>query len=80
VLIPDPQVAQRYGRSLRSLARWDEDKALGFPRPILIRGRKYRDLAALDAWDERQRGSSAAAVLAATCLHRQEKVPRSRST
>lgn len=58
MLVPDPEVARRYGRSLRSLARWDEDEALGFPRPILIRGRKYRDLESLDAWDRLRRETS----------------------
>ena len=41
-LIPDRQVAKDLGRSLRTLARWDEKPELGFPRPIVINKRKYR--------------------------------------
>jgi hypothetical protein len=62
MLLADPQVAKRYGRSLRSLARWDDDETLGFPRAIYIRGRKFRDLAALDAWDRRQCGTKVETV------------------
>jgi len=51
-LIPDPLVArQRYNRNLRTLARWDDRPELGFPPPIKINGRNYRDAEALDAWD-----------------------------
>jgi hypothetical protein len=54
-LIPDGQVARdRYHRSVRTLDRWDRDPCLGFPAPIRIRGRKYRDEAELDAFDARQ--------------------------
>jgi hypothetical protein len=51
LLIPDPDVAQRYAVCTRTLARWDTDEALGFPPPIYIRERRYRDLALLEAWD-----------------------------
>jgi hypothetical protein len=51
-LIPDPQVArERYGVTLRTLARWDAKPELGFPRPIFINGRKHRDASELDAFD-----------------------------
>lgn len=50
VLIPDPHVAKRVGRSLRTLARWDRDPTLGFPTPVRINGLKYRDAAAFEAW------------------------------
>jgi hypothetical protein len=49
-LIPDPQVARDLGRSLRTLARWDEKPELGFPRPIVINRRKYRGADELAAW------------------------------
>jgi predicted DNA-binding transcriptional regulator AlpA len=49
-LIPDPQVAKDLGRSLRTLARWDEDPKLNFPKPIPIKGRKYRDADELASW------------------------------
>jgi predicted DNA-binding transcriptional regulator AlpA len=54
-LIPDPQVIERYSISSMTLWRWDHDFDLKFPKPIIIRGRKYRDQAELDAFDEAQR-------------------------
>jgi hypothetical protein len=54
--VPDGIVAAvRYKRSLATLWRWDHDPDMGFPKPIRIRGRKYRDEAELDAFDEAQR-------------------------
>jgi hypothetical protein len=59
-LIPDPVVARhRYGVSQRTLPRWDEKPELGFPKPIYINGRKYRDEAELDAFDRTQAVKSA---------------------
>lgn len=54
-LIPDPQVQERYSISAMTLWRWDHDANLGFPKPLYIRGRKYRDAAELDAFDEAHR-------------------------
>jgi hypothetical protein len=51
VLIADRRVADRYDVSVRTLARWDEQPDLGFPPPIYIRDRRYRELAKLDEWD-----------------------------
>jgi predicted DNA-binding transcriptional regulator AlpA len=51
-LIPDALVAKRYGVSSMTLWRWDRDTELNFPKPIRIRGRKYRraeELAEFDA-------------------------------
>jgi hypothetical protein len=53
-LLPDPMVAQRYGVSTRTLPRWDADPALGFPRPIWIRDRKYRRVSELVKWERRR--------------------------
>jgi predicted DNA-binding transcriptional regulator AlpA len=50
-LLPDPQVCQRYGVTPMTLWRWDRDPTLGFPKPIYIRNRKYRDERELDAFD-----------------------------
>jgi predicted DNA-binding transcriptional regulator AlpA len=50
-LIPDPIVAKRYHVSFTTLWRWDRDPDLNFPKPIRIRGRKYRDADELDAFD-----------------------------
>jgi predicted DNA-binding transcriptional regulator AlpA len=54
-LIPDPDVLKRYGISAMTLWRWDQDASLGFPKPIRIRGRKYRDERELDAFDAAHR-------------------------
>jgi hypothetical protein len=54
-LLPEADVARRYGRAVCTLRRWDADPKLGFPPVIQIRGRNYRDADALDAWDEQQR-------------------------
>jgi hypothetical protein len=51
VLIPDRRAAERYDVSVRTLARWDETSGLGFPPPVYIRDRRYRELAKLEEWD-----------------------------
>jgi hypothetical protein len=38
-----PWFAERYSVSPRTIDRWDDTPDLGFPPPIYIRGRKYRD-------------------------------------
>ena len=58
-LIPDPKVANRYGVSQRTIPRWDGKPELGFPKPIYINKRKYRDEAELDAFDREQAIKSA---------------------
>jgi hypothetical protein len=63
-LIPDPQVAKRYGVHLRTLSRWDETAGLGFPPPIYVRKRKYRDEEKLDDWDRRNSREAAATAAA----------------
>jgi hypothetical protein len=50
-LIPDRLVAERYDVCVRTLERWDATPNLGFPPPIRIRRRRFREVAALDAWD-----------------------------
>jgi hypothetical protein len=58
-LIPDPIVAkERYGISPMTLWRWDHDPDLDFPKPIRIRGRKYRDADKLDAFDAARAAAS----------------------
>jgi predicted DNA-binding transcriptional regulator AlpA len=52
-LLPDPLVCRRYNVSAMTIWRWDHDPQLDFPKPIRIRGRKYRDEDALDAFDAR---------------------------
>jgi hypothetical protein len=50
-LIAESKAAKRYGVCKRTLDRWDDQPELGFPPPILINGRKYRDTELLDAFD-----------------------------
>ena len=50
-LLPDPQVAQRYKISTRTLARWDNQPELGFPPPVRINNRKYRHVRALEEFE-----------------------------
>jgi hypothetical protein len=45
------QVAKRYTRTRRTIERWERDPNLNFPKPLVIRGRKYRDEAELEAWE-----------------------------
>lgn len=55
--LPDPDVCKRYSISAMTLWRWDHDPEQNFPKPIRFGSRrKYRDLAALEAW-ERSRAS-----------------------
>ena len=45
-------VRHRYdGISEMTLWRWEHDKKLGFPNAIDINGRKYYDLAEVEAWE-----------------------------
>jgi hypothetical protein len=50
-LLPDRLVAERYDCTVRTLERWDEDPELGFPPPIYVRRRKFRELSKLEAWE-----------------------------
>jgi hypothetical protein len=49
-LLNERAAAERYAVSTRTLARWDHAD-LGFPKPIYMRGRRYRSVDALDVWD-----------------------------
>jgi hypothetical protein len=61
VLSPDRRVAEdRYHVVVRTLERWDADPELGFPPPVYIRGRRYREIAKLDAWDRANARKAAA--------------------
>jgi hypothetical protein len=54
-LLPDVKVAARYGVNPRTLSRWDKQPALGFPKPLRVNHRKYRRIAELESWEQRQR-------------------------
>jgi hypothetical protein len=60
--LPTRLVAERYKVSDRTVARWERDPRLNFPKPLIINGRKYRDEAELDAWDRANAGRIAASV------------------
>ena len=60
VLVPDHDVAIRYGVTVRTLERWDLTEGLNFPPPVWICERRYRPLAALDKWDRENARRSAA--------------------
>ena len=46
--IPDPEVCRRYGIHTSTLYNWDKDPELGFPKPVRINNRKFRDEDELD--------------------------------
>jgi hypothetical protein len=49
--LPTTLVADRYAVTTRSVERWAEDPALGFPPPIYINRRKFWSLNALKRFD-----------------------------
>jgi predicted DNA-binding transcriptional regulator AlpA len=49
-LIPKPAIARELGVSSRTVSRWMEDKTLGFPVPIRLRGRLYFARLDLENW------------------------------
>jgi hypothetical protein len=49
-LVPASVVAAEFGIVRRTLARWIEHPALGFPKPTAINGRWYFRRAELEAW------------------------------
>ena len=51
--VPDAQVRAEFGISAMTLHRWDNDETLQFPRPVVIRGRKYRLRHELEAFKTR---------------------------
>ena len=50
------QVRERYQISDMTLWRWLKDNDLQFPKPTIIRSRRYLDELSLRAWDKKQRG------------------------
>jgi hypothetical protein len=55
-LVSDTSVRRELGDLTRwALARWDNDPTVGFPPPITIHGRKYRDRQAVNEWIEAQK-------------------------
>ncbi len=57
-LIPDPQLAKKLGKSLRTFARWDAEPASDFPAPVVINKRKHRRVVEIEAWLNRRAPAS----------------------
>ena len=49
--LPTRLVSQRYGVSDRTIARWERDPHLNFPKALIINKRKYFPEDQLTAWD-----------------------------
>jgi hypothetical protein len=63
--VPNKDVAARYGVTLRTVDNWLADDKLGFPRPIVINGRKFYPEHELDEFDRRATFRGAGAPKAA---------------
>jgi len=51
VYLPSGKVAARYGRCGRTIDRWTKDPKLGFPKPIVIRGKRFWKEALLEQFE-----------------------------
>jgi hypothetical protein len=58
-LVPTRKVLDRYVVCDRTLDRWLESPTLNFPKPIIIRRRKYWQLSELVAWEREQARAAA---------------------
>lgn len=57
-----PQVCARFGNiSDMTLWRWLNNRALGFPSPLVINRRRYWRLAEIEAWERSQASKREAA-------------------
>ena len=59
--VPAAQVCRRYGKTDRTLDRWLKDENLGFPRPMIVRSRRYFKEAELLEWERAQASKAKAA-------------------
>jgi DNA-binding transcriptional MerR regulator len=50
-LVPDAEVARRYGVHISTVRNWDANPALNFPKPLRINTRKFRSEAELERFD-----------------------------
>jgi hypothetical protein len=48
---PRRKTAERYGVSVRTIERWEDDPELDFPKSTIVNGRRYDNVDELDAWD-----------------------------
>lgn len=49
--LPTRAVCERYGVCDRTIARWQANPELNFPKPVVINNRKYFDDDQMTAWD-----------------------------
>lgn len=54
-LLPTRLVCRRYGICDRTIARWERDANLRFPKPVVINRRKYFRADELDVFDRSRR-------------------------
>lgn len=60
------KVRERYGISSMTLYRWQEDRGLAFPEPLIINGRKLWAESSLKAWERSKAASSRGSTARAT--------------
>ena len=48
---PRKKTAERYGVHVRSIERWERNPEMNFPEPLVVNGRKYDNVPALEAWE-----------------------------
>jgi hypothetical protein len=48
-LVPRPQCGKEFGRSTRTIKRWEDAKIPGFDRPIIINGRVFHPRSRIEA-------------------------------
>jgi hypothetical protein len=51
--VPIPALAQRWGKSLRTLDRWKQDDAVGLPEFFYIRGRRHMKAGEALEWEKK---------------------------
>jgi hypothetical protein len=56
--LPTVKVAERYGRTPRTIERWLDDEKLNFPQPVYINRFKYWNLDELETWERKQAATS----------------------
>ena len=49
--LPTRAVCERYGVCDRTIARWQVNPKLNFPKPVVINNRKYFDDDQMTAWE-----------------------------
>jgi predicted DNA-binding transcriptional regulator AlpA len=67
IRLPSRAVRERYQVTNRTLDRWILNEKLGFPKPIMINGRRYWDEAEIVEW-ERSRAAARTALRQPTAL------------